>query len=467
MNFRTLLLFLLLPNLAYSQADSLELPVVKLSPIAITKRYFQTEYRITYITLANGLQVALRPTTGDSRYPADTAVYVKIERPHQPASYTDADRTALRVGGYLVRKAGIANLNGNKLSQYLRRNKINLVGTGNRFSTGINLQTGRSQLETALRVLHAFFTQPSSDTSAYQLALNELIADYRRPQPNPSVETIISDSIRHVLYCSGDRLVADDLLAVNPTQVYGLVKQAYGDASQFRCTMTGNFDLETAIGWLQQYLGNLPSTNRPARPLLVDDCSFPITRLRKVIYASKATTAVVNQVFLVTYRTVKPGDIKLVEALAYILRKRLNERLLQNRLSSRVLVRKESGGIVNGTSRRNRRVGISIMATCKPTAVDSINAIIRAELNHLVQTEIADSDLVEFKNAESQQNTLMKENGYLWNLILWSSIFADKWPIQSNAGALPVSPATLRKTARSFATTKDVISLTFLPESGR
>lgn len=467
MSIRILSLLLLLPGLAYPQVDPSKLPVVKSGPAAITKRYFQAEYGVTYLTLANGLQVALRPTTGHSAYPADTAVYVKVERLHRPASYTNADLTALRVGGHLVRKAGIANLNGKELDQYLKANSIYLVGTGSRFSTGVDLQMGRSQLEAGFHMLHAFFTQPSSDTAAYRLALTELIATYRRPDATPSAEMAISDSIHRVLYCPGDRLTVDDLLAVNPARVYGLVKQAYGDASRFRCTLAGNFDLETVIGWLQQYMGNLPSAARKSPPRVVDDCSFPIRRLQKVVYIPQATTAVVSQLFLVTYKTVNPGNTKLIEALSSMLRKRLQERLLPSQPGSRVLVTKESGGIVNGTSRQNRRVGIRVTIDCKPTAVDSVKTLIRTELNSLAEEEIAQSELAALKNANSQRNPSLNENGYAWNLMLWSSIFADKWPIQSNTGALPVSPATLRQTARSVATTSDVISLTFLPDSGR
>ncbi|CCH55379.1 zinc protease [Fibrisoma limi BUZ 3] len=467
-----LLLFWFLPALAFAQPDSDTLRLPKLTPVGIAKRQFQAEFDITYVTLANGLQVALRPVTGNSTNPADSNVYIKLERLHRPTAYSGRDVTTLRIASYLVRMSGVANLDPGQLETYLKNRRIYVSPTGNRFSTGFDLQTGKSQLEAAFQVLHAFVTQPSADTSAYRAALRKLIAGYRRPATirparEPSLEEIVSDTLRQVLNCPGDQLTVDDLADISPVRAQALFREAFGNANQIRCTITGNFELESVIGLLQQYPGNWPSTAKKTRLQLRDDCSFPVSRLQKVYYLPKATSAVVSEVHLTTYKTVAPGETKLIEVFARIFRKRLSERLKQDGLSGQVLVAKESGGLINGVSQRNRRVGLLVQVTCQPDQVDAVNAVVNAELKRLLQEPITDAEVEPFKARAAQNEAYARRSGYVWNLLLWSSIYAGDWPIQSNAGAKAATAENLQNTARRFATTKDVISVTFLPESRR
>ncbi|RIV18462.1 insulinase family protein [Fibrisoma montanum] len=470
-----LLLFCLLPALAFAQpaADTLRLP--KLTPVAIAERQFQAEFGVTYVTLANGLQVALRPVTGNTTNPADSSVYIKLERLYQPTAYSGRDLTTLRIASYLVRKSGVANLNARQLESYLKSRRMYMTPTGNRLSTGVDLQTGKSQLEAAFQVLHAFVTQPSADTSAYRAALTGLIAGYRRPATNvtirrarePSLEEIVSDTLRHVLNCPADQLTADNLADISPGRAYALFREAYGNANQIRCTIAGNFELEAVIRLLQQYPGNWPSSTKKTRLKLRDDCSFPVSRLQKVSYLPKAGSAVVSEVLLTTYRTVVPGETNLVDVFARVFQKRLSERLKQGGLSNQVLVARQPGGIVNGVSRQNRRVGVLVKVTCQPEQVNGVKAVLGTELKRLLQEPITDAEAEPYKARAAQNEAYANQSGYFWNLLLWTSIYAGDWPMQSNTGAKVATAKHLQDTARRFATTRDVISLTFLPESRR
>ena len=467
-----LLLFWFLPALAFAQPDSDTLRLPKLTPVGIAKRQFQAEFGITYVTLANGLQVALRPVAANTTNPADSSVYIKLERLHRPTAYSGRDVTTLRIASYLVRMSGVANLDPGQLETYLKNRRIYVSPTGNRFSTGFDLQTGKSQLEAAFQVLHAFVTQPSADTSAYRAALRKLIAGYRRPATirparEPSLEEIVSDTLHRVLNCPGDRLTAEDFTGLSPARAYALFREAFGNANQIRCTITGNFELESVIRLLQQYPGNWPSTAKKTRLQLRDDCSFPVSRVQKVIYLPKVTSAVVSEVYLTTYRTVAPGETNLVDVFARILRNRLGEHLKQDGLSGRVLVTKESGGLVNGVSQQNRRVGVLVKVTCQPDQVSGVKAAIDSEMKRLLQEPITDSEAEPYKVRAAQNEAYASRSGYVWNLLLWTSIYAGDWPIQSNAGAKAATAENLQNTARRFATTNDVISVTFLPESRR
>ncbi|WP_420148135.1 insulinase family protein [Spirosoma sp.] len=451
-----------------AQSDSIRLDVSTLKGSVVQSRFYQAEFGITYLTLSNGIKIALKPIAGEKDNTGDSAIYIKAESLNQKKQYTRIDNVSARIAGHLIRNTGVANLNREQLNQFLKKNNTHFEATGSSVSQGINMRTYNRHVEAALQLVYTFYTQPLLDSSALRRALDELIRIYQQPQSDVSLNHILSDSLRKVLYRDDYELTANDLLRVNPVHAFQLFKERFANNVDVTFTVVGTYSLDAMIPLLEKYIGSLPTTKRRYRQKEEDEGSFPNPRLQKVIYLSNLTEAVVDLVFIGKFRQVDADHTALINAYVNLLKKRLNRQVGRTALANeQFLVAKQSGGLLNGTRNRNRRTGVHIQIHCSPARISAVTDLVRTEMSRLFHQPIPEADLAEFKQITQKNNAIFLNNSYSWNLLLWSSSFRPDWPVKvynSVAQRLEyINPGALQKIARCYARTKDIITLTFLP----
>ena len=467
-----LIWMLILGRPVLAQTDVTQLISPELKEVAIVNHIHQPELNITYLTLANGVRIALRLMVGKEGSFVDSSVYIRAESLNRQGQYTGHDNVNAQIGGYLMRYAGVANLNHQQFNQFLKEHKTHFESNGSHLSVGIDLKTDPSHVKAALQAIYAFYTKPRSDRSVIRFALDELIKRYQQQQPDTSLESITSDSLRQVLSRKGSYLNAASLQKANPRRAVNLAKERFASAQDFVFTIVGPCSPEEIIPLLQRYLGNLPTSKTSNRPKVDDDGSFPDPQLKRTIYLPNASTAVIERVFLTTYAQVEAGQNNLDQAYVSYLSSRIKQQLAKTpHPEERVLVLKQPGEILNMTSFKNRKVGVLVKLYCLPERIDTLSGLIRSEMDRLAREPVAETELASFRQRGKKNNSYMQTSSYTWSLLMWGSSFRPEWPIRA-AGERErllenITAESLQRTAQRYAATKDIIELTFLPASTR
>ena len=465
------ILILYSPELALSQSNTVRLTIPELEKKPVLNRTYQSETSITYLTLANGIRVGLRPMVGKEGNYVDSAVYIRAESVNRKGQYAESDKANAQIGSYLIRYAGVANLDHQQFEQFLKDNKTYFEANGSPVSVGINLKTDPNHVEVALQAIYAFYTKPRTDYPAIRSCLDELIIRYRQ-RPDTSLESITSDSLRLALVRKGNFLEASDLEKVDPVHAVNMNIKRLANAQDFIFTIVGAYSLEEMIPLLQLYVGNLPTSKADKRPREDNDGSFPNPRLKQTVYRPNISTAVVNWVFLTNYEEIEEGQNNLDQAYVSVLSSRLKKELSKTaHKGERVLVAKEPGQILNMNRFKNRQVGVLVRLHCLPERIDSLSLLVRSTMARLAKEPISDVELDRFRENRSRNSSYAQNSSFTWSLFMWGSSFGPAWPIRAvgDIGRLGknVTPETLQRTARRYASTKDKIDLTFLPTTAR
>lgn len=462
--------FILSTTTIFAQHESVKLIIPELTPVAVTSRTYQPELRITYVTLANGIRLALRPMVGRENARIDSAVYIRAESLNRKNQYRGSDNANARLGGYLIQSSGVANLPSTQFKQFLNEHKTYFEATASNVSQGISLQTFPKHLEAAFQVIYAYYTQPRSDSLTIHVALQQLISRYTTSRPDNSLESITSDSLRLLLAPKGSYLTATDVMTVEPKRAIQLVKERLLNAQDFSFTIVGAFTIDEILPLLQTYLGNLPTTKKNKGVKLEDDGSFPNPRLKKTIYLPNVPSAVVSKVFLITYKQVQAKHNNLNDVYISILNKRIHEQLRKVvQKNERISVYKQPGEILNMTSFNKRKVGVQVKIECAPERIETLSQLVRAEMELLAKEPFPETELASLKQGGQRNRDYQFYSSLAWSYQLWGSSFRPDWPIRAGGERERrlenITPEIIQETALRFATTKDIMEITFLPSA--
>lgn len=105
------------------QSDSVGLSIPKLKKIPVASQTYHPESNISYLTLANGVRIALRPMVGREGSHIDSSIYIRAESVNRKGQYAGSDKINVRIGGYLIRYAGVANLDHEAFDHFLKEHK--------------------------------------------------------------------------------------------------------------------------------------------------------------------------------------------------------------------------------------------------------------------------------------------------------------------------------------------------------
>ena len=240
------------------------------APAAITSEETLPDLGVTHITLANGIQIYLKPT--DFK---DDEVILSGDSPGGESVVADADVPAASLASYLVTQSGVGNYSQTELEKLLAGKKVSLSPYVGELGEGFSGSASPQDLETLFQLVYLYATEPRMDPNAYTL-LQRQVEDYLKNRAlDPSSKL---DDKYDEIFC-GDNprcsmmAVYNRLNEVNPDQALELYKQRFADLDNSVFVLAGAFDVDTAKQLAQTYLGALPSeegdeTWRDARPPL-------------------------------------------------------------------------------------------------------------------------------------------------------------------------------------------------------
>ncbi len=213
-------------------------------------------------TLENGMRVIIKQT--DFR---EDEILVKAFSAGGMSLLRDEDVTAAGLMSRAMADMGLGDYSKTGLVKMLSGKK---AGVGPGIGSDQELLAGSASpkdLETALQLMHLYFTKPRWDAKDFGIWKEKQRAQLVNASSNP--RKAFSDTISVVMSNRSPRVipltaeVLDDIDMERMQRIYG---ERFGDPGDFTVLLTGNVDPETAKPLVEKYLASLPAKGKREKP---------------------------------------------------------------------------------------------------------------------------------------------------------------------------------------------------------
>jgi len=434
-------------------------PLLTVQPVPgkISGGHYDSQLKITTLTLSNGIKVLLKPTD----FKNDEILFTAFA-PGGTSISSDADYQSATNAANLVAGSGAGNYNADQLDKFLEGKQLWVSPFINERFEGFNGSSTPEELETALQLVHAYFTEPRKDTVIFKGFIPRSKAVIANRANDPS--SVFSDTVSAVLSNYNLRRTGPTIEKINRIDLdkaYEFYRNRFSDASEFTFTFVGNIDTNKLKPFLEKYLGSLPSrkVNEQSNDL---DIHIPEGLIQKNVYKGTELKSTVLLVFSGIFDYSKANNIKL-DALKETLEIKLLQRLRED----------ESGvyspGVFVQTNKYPRsRYAFVVQFGCAPQNVDKLVGSTLDEINKLrtdgPSQENVDKWRAEGKNSFEPQ---LKTNGF-WLSYLNGQLQNKEDLSQINQYETmldAIKPEDLKNAAIQYLNGKNYIRLVLLPEN--
>ena len=437
------------------------LPFLASEPVSgkVTGSSQDKDLNVTTLTLSNGVKVILKPTD----FKNDEILFNAFA-PGGTSMYSDADYQSAVNAANIIMAGGAGNYSLSQLQKYLSDKQIGVKPYISDRTQGVSGSATPKDLESALQLVYAYFTEPREDTAIFKSIIERSKAGLLNRGNDPG--SVFSDTVSAILGNYSVRRTGpslEKLAQIDPDKAYRIYKGCFSDASGFTFTFVGNFDPQTIQPLLEKYLGSLPATHAEdqARDLGIH---IPPGVIAKTVYKGTEPKSTVVLVFSGQFDYNMDSKIAL-DALKETLEIRLLQRL-----------REDESGVYSPSARVNSskfpesRYAFVISFGCAPQNADKLVASALDEINKL-RTDGPLQENVDKWRAEDKTTweTQLKTNS--WWLGYLDGQLENGDDLNQLAGYRAavdkVTPAGLKEAAGEYLSGKNYIRLELMPETAQ
>ncbi|HTM25858.1 MAG TPA: insulinase family protein [Vicinamibacterales bacterium] len=243
----------------------------KPEPAAIVSTRTVDAVGLTIVTFANGVEAWLKPTD----FKNDQVVFAMQAKGGTSLAAPEDFFEASFATSY-VSISGAAGLKALDLQKLLAGKLANASPFASLSTHGFSGSAAPAQLETALQLLYARFTQPGDDPEAFELMKRQLSAAVANRLDSP--QTLFSDKLEQVNtsnHYTSKPLTAERVAALDRAKMIKFYRDRFSNAADFTFFMVGAFKSDEALPLLARYIGGLPSTGKPASDFKDVGIAFP------------------------------------------------------------------------------------------------------------------------------------------------------------------------------------------------
>ncbi len=379
-------------------------------PGTIVAKRTVPELGATVLTLSNGVQVWLKPTT----FSSDAIVFGAFARGGtslaDSARYTEAWMTPL-----VMSDAGLGGFTDTELRKLLAGRIAGVSPSYGPYTHGVDGSARPEDLDTALQLTYLLFTQPTRDPAAFA-ALRQRLHSQLADRAN-SPEAVYADTVQAV---NSGRFYMDrvptlaEIDAVSLDRVLAFHRRLFANAADFTFAFAGNFDADSIGPRIARYLGALPSTGHPTSELAPVGPRYPDHVTQVQVRKGVEPKATVLLTFFTRGAAVDERDMHRARACASILQEHLRQRL-----------RELLGGTYSahvGFGTRAPLAGWNTMSVrfgCDPARLDTLVAATLSEIRSLREDGPSEDDLRKDQEIERRElEVSLEQNGYWEGSIL-------------------------------------------------
>jgi len=434
-------------------------PLLSAEPVPgkIKNEETNKELNITTITLSNGVKVLLKPTD----FKNDQIIFSGFSS-GGTSLYSDADYQSAANAAGLIAAGGVGNYNTDELTKFLSGKEVSVSPYINERFEGVSGGTTPKDLETALQMVYAYFTEPRKDTTMFKGILSRSFAGLANRANDPN--SVFSDTVSAVLGNYNIRRTGpsiEKLKQISLDKAYQVYKERFADAGDFTFTFVGSIDINTIKPLLEKYLGSLPATEQHQQSKDLN-IHAPAGRIEKTVYKGTEPKATVYLVYTGKYDYSPENNVKM-DATKEALEIRLLERLRED----------ESGVYSPGVQENTallpqQRYSFLIHFGCAPQNVDKLIASTLDEINKLKNDGPPQENVDKWRAEEktSFEPQLKTNNFWLGYLTGQLQNGEDLNEVNKyNALLDTVKPGDVKTMAGKYLSGENYIRLVLMPEN--
>ncbi|WP_121811369.1 M16 family metallopeptidase [Mucilaginibacter kameinonensis] len=434
-------------------------PLLVSKPVAgsIINEQFDKRFGITTLKLSNGMKILLKPTD----FKNDQIIFGGFA-PGGTSLYNDSVYESASSASGLVTAGGIGNYNMDELRRFLTGKQLSVSPYINERSEGINGSTNNEDLETAMQLIYAYFTEPRKDTAVFNGIMMRSKARLANRFSDPG--SVFNDTISTLMSNNNPRRTGPSiqkLNQINLDKAYQVYQERFADAANFTFTFVGSVDPKTIKPLLEKYLASLPATNshETAKDLNIHP---PAGRISKTVYQGNDSKATVYLVFTAPYNYNHPDNIAM-KALQEVLEIRLLERL-----------REEESGVytpgveVNVSKLPQTRYSVLVRFGCAPENVEKMINSSLEEIKKLKTEGPPQVNIDKWRSEEKNSFTPQLKTNDFWLGYLNGQLQSDEdfgFVQQYETLLNGVGPQDIKRLADKYLDGKNYIRMVLLPEA--
>jgi zinc protease len=361
------------------------------------------EIGVTVLTLSNGVEIWLKPTTFRNDQISFTSYARGGVSLAGPDDYFNASLATALVG-----LSGVGGLTPVDMSKLLAGKIAGVSPSVGTYTHGMGGSTTPRDLETALQLLYLQFTAPNRDPASFELMKQRLQASLANQAQSPGA--VFSERARCINtsnHYTCRSLKLEDIPKLDADRMLAFYQQLYANAADFTFFMVGSFKVDEMVPLLTKYVAALPSKGSSTARSNDLKLQFPEKVVREAVYKGQEPRSQTVMSFF--------ADTKLEEFETHRLQAATT--VVENRL--REILREQLGGTYSvgvGYSNTSPVPGYgttSVQFGSSPENVEKLQAAVMAELDKLRKEGPTAADVQAVKEAE--KNSIqegLRENGY-------------------------------------------------------
>lgn len=251
----------------------------KPEPAAIVSTRKVEEVGLTVVTLGNGVEAWLKPTD----FKNDQVVFA-LQAKGGTSLAAPADFIEASLATAYVNLSGAAGLKALDMQKLLAGKLAGASPFASLSTHGFNGSAAPAQLETALQLLYARFTQPGDDPDAFELMKRQLGAFVANRLDDPG--TVFGDKVEEINssnHYTSKPLTPERVSSLDRAKMLSFYKQRFANAADFTFFMVGAFKVEDALPLVARYVGGLPSTGQRTSSFKDVGIAFPPASQKAVV----------------------------------------------------------------------------------------------------------------------------------------------------------------------------------------
>ncbi len=429
-----------------------------LQPGSIKAEKEIAELEIVKLELSNGAKVFVKSTD----FKNDEILF-SITGKGGVSVYGDEDHYSASYAGVMVNIMGVGDFSPADLKKVLAGKSVSATPNVGTYSQNISGSTAPKDLETALQLIHLYFTDIRKDEELFDVYITNQKTQLKSAQSNPDFQ--FSKHLNKIIAGGNIRATGimdpEDLEKIDLDRGMEIFKDRFGNAANFEFFFTGNIDMNTFKPLLEKYIASLPSN--PGEKGYFKDMGIRVPRGKTETI--EVGTDDKSQVIMY-FSGETPYDRKKASDISY-----LGEILTIKLIES---LREEIGGVYGVGASGSMGIQpvenftFSISFPCSPDMVDDLVEAAWKEVKEIQENGPSEADLnkVKEKRRIALEENLKRNNYWLGQMTAvrmyefpWEIILESKESIES------VSEERIQLAAQEFLQKENLLEIRKYPKS--
>ncbi len=232
-------------------------PVAEIDRFALAGDVAFDGFDPTVLEFANGVRVVINPTKIVEGY-----LQFDGRSPGGLTAVAEADLPDASVAGEVVYESGVADVDPVAFDAFVADREIDLYASISAFTEDLTGYSATKDTEALFQYVHLLMTDPRVD----RVALENYLADALPLAENPGSDPDYAGAVALLEARYDDPrfldLDAAQLETVDVDGIERVMRDRYGDASDWVFAISGDVDVDEVEDLARRYLGTLPSTGR-------------------------------------------------------------------------------------------------------------------------------------------------------------------------------------------------------------